>query len=48
VFGELSCWFVFGLWKSDGRLITLGTTGIIASLLMLARVRQATLVSAST
>ncbi|MEV5960753.1 PQ-loop domain-containing transporter [Kribbella sp. NPDC051952] len=48
VFGELSCWFVFGLWKSDGRLITLGTTGVIASLLMLARVRQAGLVSAST
>jgi uncharacterized protein with PQ loop repeat len=48
VFGELSCWFVFGLWKTDARLLTLGATGIIASLLMLTRVRQATLVSAST
>jgi uncharacterized protein with PQ loop repeat len=48
VFGELSCWFVFGLWKTDARLLTLGATGIIASLLMLTRVRQATLVSTST
>ncbi|WP_406049685.1 hypothetical protein [Kribbella sp. NBC_00889] len=42
VFGELSCWFVFGLWKTDPRLITLGATGILASLLMLARIRHAT------
>jgi hypothetical protein len=41
VFGELSCWFVFGLWKTDGRLITLGATGVVASLLMLARARRA-------
>ena len=41
VFGELSCWFVFGLWKADGRLITLGATGVIASLLMLARAQRA-------
>jgi uncharacterized protein with PQ loop repeat len=41
VFGELSCWFVFGLWKSDGRLITLGATGVVASLLMLARAQRA-------
>ena len=41
VFGELSCWFVFGLWKTDGRLITLGATGVVASLLMLARVQRA-------
>ena len=42
VFGELSCWFVFGLWKTDARLITLGATGVLASLLMLARTRHAT------
>jgi hypothetical protein len=41
VFGELSCWFVFGLWKTDARLITLGVTGVVASLLMLARARRA-------
>jgi hypothetical protein len=37
VFGELSCWFTFGLWKTDPRLIILGATGVLASLLMLAR-----------
>ena len=41
VFGELSCWLVFGLWKTDPRLITLGATGVLASLLMLARARSA-------
>lgn len=41
VVGELSCWFVFGLWKTDVRLITLGATGVVAGLLMLARVWQA-------
>lgn len=45
VFGELSCWFVFGLWKNDPRLITLGATGVVASLLMLARTRQAGVLS---
>jgi uncharacterized protein with PQ loop repeat len=41
VFGELSCWLVFGLWKTDARLITLGVTGVAASVLMLARARHA-------
>lgn len=41
VFGELSCWLTFGLWKTDPRLITLGATGVLASLLMLARARRA-------
>ncbi|MDX3001335.1 PQ-loop domain-containing transporter [Kribbella solani] len=41
VLGELSCWFVFGLSKADARLVTLGATGVVASLLMLARIRQA-------
>lgn len=41
VFGELSCWLTFGLWNADPRLITLGITGVLASLLMLARVQQA-------
>lgn len=35
--GELSCWTVFGLYQSDARLISLGVTGVIASLLMLGR-----------
>ncbi|MET9313253.1 PQ-loop domain-containing transporter [Kribbella sp. NPDC003505] len=41
VFGELGCWFVFGLWQSDLRLVTLGATGVLASSLMLARVWRA-------
>ena len=41
VFGELSCWLTFGLWKTDPRLITLGATGVLASRLMLARARRA-------
>jgi uncharacterized protein with PQ loop repeat len=48
VFGELSCWFAFGLWKTDGRLITLGATGVLASLLMLSRARRAGYSSAVT
>jgi len=41
ILGELSCWLAFGLHKSDPRLITLGTTGVTASALMLARIRHA-------
>jgi hypothetical protein len=40
VFGELSCWLAFGLWKTDARLITLGATGVLASVLMVTRVRR--------
>lgn len=40
VLGELSCWAVFGVHKSDPRLIVLGCTGVAASVLMLARIRQ--------
>jgi hypothetical protein len=36
VLGELSCWTIFGVHKSDPRLVTLGFTGITASILMLA------------
>jgi len=36
IFGELSCWTIFGFHKSDPRLIILGLTGIGASALMLA------------
>jgi uncharacterized protein with PQ loop repeat len=35
---ELSCWTVFGLHRSDPRLIALGITGVAASSLMLARI----------
>jgi hypothetical protein len=38
ILGELACFLVFGLHESDPRLIALGTTGVIASLLMLARI----------
>jgi uncharacterized protein with PQ loop repeat len=38
ILGELSCWLMFGLHESDPRLITLGVTGVTASMLMLARV----------
>jgi hypothetical protein len=40
VLGELSCWTIFGVHKADPRLITLGFTGVTASLLMLARIRR--------
>jgi hypothetical protein len=37
-FGKLLCWGVFGVYRSDPRLIVLGATGVAASLLALARV----------
>jgi uncharacterized protein with PQ loop repeat len=40
ILGELSCWTVFGVHKSDPRLMILGLTGVIASLLMLSRIRR--------
>jgi uncharacterized protein with PQ loop repeat len=40
ILGELSCWLVFGLYKSDPRLIALGVTGVIASTLILARIHR--------
>ena len=42
ILGELSCWMIFGLHTSDPRLIILGTSGIIVSALMLARIRRTT------
>lgn len=38
ILGELACWAVFGLATGDPRLIALGGTGVVASLLVLARV----------
>jgi len=38
VLGELLCWGVFGIHQADPRLIVLGATGVVASLLVLARV----------
>jgi uncharacterized protein with PQ loop repeat len=40
ILGELTCWLTFGLRESDPRLITLGLTGVTASVLMLARIRR--------
>ncbi len=40
ILGELSCWTIFGVHKADPRLLTLGFTGVTASLLMLARIRR--------
>jgi uncharacterized protein with PQ loop repeat len=40
ILGELSCWTIFGLHQPDPRLITLGVTGVTASMLMLARIRH--------
>jgi uncharacterized protein with PQ loop repeat len=37
IFGELSCWLAYGIDKADPRLLALGTTGVLASTLMLAR-----------
>ena len=38
IFGELLCWGMFGIHEADPRLIVLGVTGVVASLLVLARV----------
>lgn len=48
ILGELSCWTIFGVHKSDPRLIILGLTGVAASLLMLARIRRTTEIQPST
>ena len=40
ILGELTCWTIFGLHKSDPRLITLGLTGVVASTLMLSRMHR--------
>jgi uncharacterized protein with PQ loop repeat len=40
ILGELSCWTIFGVHQSDPRLITLGVTGVTASVVMLARIRR--------
>ena len=40
ILGELSCWLIFGLHKSDPRLITLGASGVTASALMLTRIHR--------
>jgi uncharacterized protein with PQ loop repeat len=41
ILAELLCWGIYGLHKSDPRLTVLGCTGVVASLLMLARARHA-------
>jgi uncharacterized protein with PQ loop repeat len=41
ILAELVCWGIYGLHKSDARLIVLGCTGVVASTLMLARTRSA-------
>src|SRR3984885_15328467 len=38
ILGELLCWGVFGVHEADPRLIVLGATGVLASLLVLVRV----------
>jgi uncharacterized protein with PQ loop repeat len=48
IFGELSCWTAFGVYKSDPRLIVLGLTGVAASLLMLAQIRRTTEIERSS
>jgi uncharacterized protein with PQ loop repeat len=40
ILGEQTCWLTFGLHTADPRLITLGTSGIIVSALMLARIHR--------
>ena len=42
ILGELTCWMIFGLHTTDPRLITLGASGIIVSVLMLARIHRTT------
>lgn len=38
ILGELACFLAYGLYKSDPRLTVLGSTGVVASTLMLARI----------
>jgi len=38
ILGELACFLVYGRYESDPRLTVLGSTGVIASTLMLARI----------
>ena len=38
ILGELACFLIYGLHESDPRLTVLGSTGVIASTLMLARI----------
>ena len=40
IFGELLCWGVFGVYEWDLRLMVLGATGVVASLLVFARVSR--------
>jgi uncharacterized protein with PQ loop repeat len=40
ILGELSCWTIFGVHRSDPRFTTLGITGVAASALMLLRIRS--------
>jgi uncharacterized protein with PQ loop repeat len=40
IFAELLCWGAYGLHRADLRLTVLGGTGVVASVLMLARVRR--------
>ena len=42
ILAELLCWGLYGLHKSDPRLIVLGWTGVATSLLMVARARRST------
>jgi hypothetical protein len=48
ILGELSCWTIFGVHKSDPRLMILGCTGVAASLLMLARIHRTSEAERST
>jgi hypothetical protein len=38
ILGELACFLVYGLYEPDPRLVALGSTGVVASALMLARI----------
>jgi uncharacterized protein with PQ loop repeat len=40
IFGELTCWTIFGIHTADPRLIALGLTGVTASTLMLGRIHR--------
>lgn len=41
ILGELACWALYGYRESDPRLMTLGTLGVVASILMLLRLAVA-------
>ena len=48
ILAELACWGIYGLHTADPRLTVLGWTGVVASVLMLARARHGVVAEAGS